>query len=200
MRPNLKLVIVACAILTLNALPGLVQAQEQNTNPGVDMPFIDRDGDGINDLLQHGWGFRFLERYKKRQLVWEQLKVEIIHDEQGAKVDTDGDGVGDISVHDFLKEKMNELIDTNGDGTADTPLSEYLGHRFKAFDRDGDGLPDDISKEEMLNHMKEMQNWRNEVEKRVHDGKPVFVDENNDGIPDNLPEGFGWRGLPGKRP
>jgi len=174
---------------------GLLAQEPTPGKPDIEIPFIDRDGDGINDLLQHGWGLRFMERYKKRQLVWEQLNVEIIKGEDGVMVDTDGDGVGDISVHDFLKEKMATLIDTDGDGTPDTALKDFLGRRFRAFDKDGDGIPDEISKEELKQMMQKMREWRKEIRDRIRQGLPPFIDENGDGIPDNLPEGFRWRGF-----
>jgi len=194
---------LAIFILGLFFSSGNLSAQEvaqdatvddPSNDTSIEIPFIDRDSDGINDLLQNGWGLRFLERYKKRQLVWEQLNVEIIRGEQGMKVDTDGDGVGDIAFHDFMKEKMNELIDTDEDGEKDTPLKEYLARRFKSFDNNGDGLPDDLSREEMRAQMKEMREWRQEIRDRIRQGLPAFADEDENGIPDNIPDGFSWRG------
>ena len=140
-----------------------------------------------------------MERYKKRKKVWEQLNVEIIKGEDGPKVDTDGDGVGDIDLRDYMKSKMDQKIDTDGDGKPDTALRDYLGRRFKAFDANGDGLPDDITREEMRRYMQQMREWRREIRERVRQGLPAFVDENKDGIPDNLPNGFGWRGYRGNR-
>ena len=173
------------------------EAQESGTTPTseipageIEIPFIDRDSDGINDLLQNGWGLRFVERYKKRQELWEQLNVEIIRDEDGKKVDTDGDGVGDISFPDFMKQKMDELIDSDGDGEGDTPLREYMGGRFKSFDQDGDGLPDNMSSEEVKGYMNEMKQWREEIRERVSNGESPFVDDDEDGVPDNLPKRF----------
>lgn len=160
----------------------------------IQLPFIDRDSDGINDLLQNGWGLRFVERYKKRQELWNQLNVEIIRGEDGKSVDTDGDGKGDVPFHDFMKNKMNELIDTDGDGEKDTPIKDYIGRRFKSFDNNGDGLPDDLTKEDFKARIKEMKQWRKEIHNRVKDGLPAFVDDDGDGIPDNLPGGFKWRG------
>jgi len=178
--------IISCFIFLASNTP--VLAQDEHTPPqDIQMPFIDRDGDGINDLLQHGWGLRFMERYKKRQLVWDQLKVEILRGEDGLMVDTNGDGVGDVSFHEFMKEKMNELIDTDGDGTPDTAIKDFLGRRFKAFDRDGDGLPDDISREEMRQMMQRMREWRQQMWERIKEGLPPFEDNDGDGIPDNLP-------------
>lgn len=196
-------IIAFLLLLLLVSIIAFVQpavAQQPEPGSGIELPFIDRDGDGINDMLQNGWGLRFMERYKRRQLVWEQLKVEIIRSDEGAQVDTNGDGTGDVSVHDFLKQKMAELIDTDGDGVADTPLGDYLGGRFKSFDRDGDGLPDDLSKDDMQKQMKNMETWRKELHDRMEHGKPPFIDENSDGIPDDLPDGFGWRGLPPRKP
>ena len=172
-----------------------VTVEDQLKSSDIELPFIDRDSDGINDLLQNGWGLRFVARYKKRQELWDQLNVEIVRGEEGLKIDTDGDGVGDIAFRDFMKEKMNELIDTDGDGEKDTPLREYLGRRFKSFDQDGDGLPDDLSREEMRAQMKEMREWRNEIRDRIRQGLPAFVDEDGNGIPDNIPGRSLWRGF-----
>ena len=157
-------------------------------DPGIEIPFIDRDGDGINDLVQNGWGLRFMERYKKRQQLWDQLNIEIIRGEEGLMVDTDGDGVADISFRDYMKDKMDELIDTDGDGVPDTPLRDYLGNRFKGFDRDGDGLPDDFGREEFRRLVQEMRQWRQEVRERIREGLPPFEDEDGDGVPDGLPD------------
>lgn len=189
-RKSISIVIIISVMLTLGSV---TVAQDTPPDPPVDIPFIDRDGDGINDLLQHGWGLRFLNRYKKRQLVWEQLNVEIIRGDDGPMVDTDGDGVGDMSIHDFMKEKMDEMIDTDGDGVPDTALKDYLGRRFRGLDANGDGIPDEISREQLRAHMEQMRQWRQEIRERLRQGLPAFIDENGDGIPDNLPPGFGWR-------
>jgi hypothetical protein len=174
-------------------------AQEENSldpqnDTDIQLPFIDRDGDGINDLLQNGWGLRFMNRYKQRQALWDQLNAEIVGEGKDRLVDLDGDGVGDVSLRDFLRSKMDELIDTDGDGEADTPLKEILKRRFQSFDRDGDGLPDEFTGEEMRERMKNIQEWREQIHERMKNGLPPFIDENGDGIPDNLPEGFGFRG------
>jgi len=182
---------VICASLLLW---GEVRAQDADAPGEMRIPFIDRDGDGVNDMLQNGWGQRFIQRYRMRQQIWEQLNVEIIKGEDGPKVDTDNDGVGDVDLREFLKSKMDELIDTDGDGKPDTALRDYLGRRFKAFDADGDGLPDNITKEQLRQHREEMMQWRNEIRERIRQGLPPFPDENNDKVPDNLPPGFGWRG------
>jgi len=189
---NLMILTFTVAFLAMFFLGTDLKAQD--TPPEIEIPFIDRDGDGINDLLQNGWGTRFLNRYKKRQLVWEQLEVEIIRGDGGAMVDTDGDGVGDIALGEYMKSKMDELIDTDGDGVADTPLKDYLGRRFKAFDRNGDGMPDDFSRKEMKQFMQNMKEWRKNIRDRIRQGLPAFVDEDGDGVPDGLPNGFGWRG------
>jgi len=189
---KLMTLVFAGSLLLLTGMSNSVAAQDVD-DPEVDIPFIDRDGDGINDLLQHGWGLRFRERYQQRQAVWEQLNVEVTRGEGGMMVDLDGDGVGDMAFSEFIQGKMNELIDTDGDGVPDTPLGDYLGRRFRAFDHDGDGLPDDISREELRERMREMRNWRREIRERMRQGLPVFEDADDDGIPDNLPEGWGWR-------
>jgi len=191
MRRLFKLVFPLAALIVAVGLAGITQAQEAPQAPPVELPFIDRDSDGINDMVQNGWGFRFLERYKKRQLIWEQLKGEVLPEKP---TQPDAGQEREQKMADFLQQKMNEMIDTDNDGVADTPLGEYMGRQFQAIDKDGDGLPDDISKEQMREHMKKMRDWRNEVWQRINDGRPPFIDANRDGIPDNLPDGFGWRG------
>lgn len=189
---KLMTLVFAGSLVLLMGVSNSVAAQDVD-DPEVDIPFIDRDGDGINDLLQHGWGLRFRERYQQRQAVWEQLNVEVTRGERGMMVDLDGDGVGDQAFSEFIQGKMDELIDTDGDGVPDTPLGDYLGRRFRAFDHDGDGLPDDISREELRERMREMQNWRREIHERMRQGLPAFEDTDGDGIPDNLPEDWGRR-------
>ncbi len=191
---NLMVFMVALALCLLFVFDN-TQAQDPDPTEEMRIPFIDRDGDGVNDMLQNGWGQRFMQRYKKRQKIWEQLKPDIIEDEDGPMVDTDGDGTGDISLREFLKSKMDEMIDTDGDGKPDTALRDYLGRRFKAFDGNGDGLPDNITKEQMREHRQQMIEWRKEIRERLRQGKLPFPDDNGDGIPDNLPPGFGWRGF-----
>lgn len=193
MKP-LKQMTILCVItfLALTVVNDTLIAQQNNPTPpgNFNLPFIDRDGDGINDLLQNGWGLRFAERFKQRQALWDQLNIEVVRGEGGLMVDTNGDGVGDVPFRDFMKEKMNELIDTNGDGVPDTPLKDYLGSRFKAFDRDGDGLPDEFSREEFKTLVQGMRQWHQEVRDRIRQGLPAFVDADGDGIPDGLPGGF----------
>jgi hypothetical protein len=187
----LTLAVVMCLLFAINP----ARAQDPDPTEEMRVPFIDRDGDGVNDFLQNGWGQRFMQRYKMRQKVWEQLNIEIVKGEDGPKVDTDGDGVGDVDLREFMKSKMDEMIDTDGDGKPDTALRDYLGRRFKAFDGDDDGLPDNITKEEMRKHRQEMLEWRKEIRERLREGKSPFPDTDNDGVPDNLPPGFGWRGF-----
>jgi hypothetical protein len=48
-----------------------------------------------------------------------------------------------------------------------------------------------MSQEELQQRMRQMREWREEIRERIMQGLPPFVDEDGDGIPDNLPEGFG---------
>jgi hypothetical protein len=198
-QPNYHGWIPLFVFLGLLFTKGDLFSQEDNgldpqNNENIQLPFIDRDGDGINDLLQNGWGLRFVNRYKQRQVLWEQLNAEIVGEGKDKMIDLDGDGEGDVSIRDFLKSKMDELIDTDGDGDPDTPLKDILKRRFQSFDRNGDGLPDEFTRDEMRERMKNIHNWRQQIHERMKNGLPPFVDENGDGIPDNLPEGFGFRG------
>jgi hypothetical protein len=165
--------------------------REQLKYLGVNIPFIDRDGDGINDLLQYGWGLKFLNRYKKRAFLWERLNAEVVVKGKKMMVDTDGDGVEDMPFHKIMKKKMDKLVDTDKDGKPDTLLREYLRKRFQSFDHNGDGLPDELTREEIHQYMKDMDEWHNQVHERIQQGLAPFVDENGDGIPDDVPAWFG---------
>ena len=199
------LFIAVLAFLSFARVDGNLTAQERQSpnvdeqadNPAINIPFIDRDGDGINDLLQNGWGLRFVNRYKKRRALWEQLNAAVVMKDDGQLVDTDGDGKGDISFRDHLMKKMEESIDTDGDGKADTPLREHLRKRFQSFDDDGDGLPDELTPEDIRRYKQEMSEWQKQIRDRIFRGLPPFIDKNDDGVPDDLPAGFGRRG-PGK--
>lgn len=167
------------------------------------LPFIDRDGDGVNDLLQRGWGLKFGERQKNRQAVLGMLgingKPELVDTDNDGKpdtpyIDTDNDGKVDTPVKEFMQNKMNQLIDTNKDGVPDTPLGDYIRQHNRTFDRDGDGIPDAATPEEIRQHMQEMKAWRQQIQERIKQGLPPFIDENGDGIPDNLPSHMQWRG------
>ena len=157
------------------------------------LPFIDRDGDGVNDLLQHGWGLRILQRNQKRKEMREKLEAEG-KNFGSVLVDTDNDGTPDTPLRDIIHSKMNEMVDTDRDGVPDKPLRDYLRERHQTFDRDGDGIPDITTLEEIRSHMKEMQNWRKDIQDRIKEGLSPFTDEDGDGIPDNLPPGLRWRG------
>ncbi|MCP4726416.1 MAG: hypothetical protein GY863_15330 [bacterium] len=190
--------------------------QKQLRKENVEIPFVDRDGDGINDLLQNGWGLRFLRQYKNRREAWNQIMENgenagkmIDTDGDGIAdtpmqgkfrghmnelIDTDGDGVADTAFRDYMKTLMHGLIDTNGDGVADTPIGEYMRRQFQLLDQDGDGIPDELTGEQIRENMKQMREWRRQIRENLKNGLPAFTDENGDGIPDNLPAGFGWIG------
>lgn len=165
-----------------------IQLREQLKDMNINLPFIDRDGDGINDLMQSRLGLKFMERIRNRKAVWDQLLTKGKIEENF--VDTNGDGKPDTAFHELMRSKMNELIDSDGDGTPDTPLREYMRKQFQTFDQDGDGIPDDLTPEQIRQHMEEMRQWHQEIMERIKQGLPPFIDENNDGIPDNMPEGF----------
>jgi len=170
--------------------PADLYAQE-DPDPGQEateeIPFIDRDGDGINDFFQHPWGARMLERHKRLR---ERRQAE---NHEPFLIDTDNDGVPDTPVGQFFRQKMDELIDTDNDGVPDTPLREYLRNQAGSFDRDGDGVPDIATPEEIREHMLEMQAWREQIRERINQGENPFVDEDGDGIPDGMPQRLPFR-------
>lgn len=255
-----KQLLTAIFALTLLVLfvPQGVFSQEEGNGSGNgkgymgNVPFIDDNGDGINDLMQSRWGLRFIKRQAIRNAIWDQLNVEIVFQDDTRWVDTDGDGVGDIQLHDYI----NSLLDTDGDGQADITLREYLGlggrginvdtdgdgtfetplHQYiqeqlditivgelgdkmvdtdgdgvgdialrdyivDLLDTDGDGTPDITMREylgldesEIQNRLERFRAFREEVRSRRQQGMSPYVDEDGDGTPDNLPEGFRWRG------
>ena len=160
--------------------------------PEEEIPFIDRDGDGVNDLLQHGWGLRFLMRRR----MMEELKQnnQNNRNQNGSiLIDTDNDGVPDTPFREYMREKMNELIDTDNDGVPDRPLGEHIRKQYGTFDRDGDGIPDIATPEEVREYLYATKTWRNQMLERIEQGLPPFVDEDGDGIPDNLPMRLRWQ-------
>lgn len=256
-------VVMGLIIFGLMWRTGGTLAQEET--PAEEIPFVDRDGDGVNDMLQRGWGLRFNRNKGMRENVREQLNpVMVDTDDDGVAdtpyIDTDGDGEVDTPLHDYLasereerqaemaefraklKElvdtdedgvpdtpyidtdddgvvdtplkdyvdalreegvfmgrgpmggRMNELIDTDEDGVPDTPMHQYLMEQFGTFDSDGDGVPDAATPEEIRQHLQEMQQWRQQIQQRLEQGLEPFLDEDGDGIPDDLPSHMRWRG------
>ena len=190
--------------------------ENETTTTEKEIPFIDRDGDGINDIYQRGWGLGFSKDRNVGRMgdkIKEQLKPELVDtDNDGTPdtpyVDTDNDGVVDTPLHDYLeatrearqaeraefREKMNELVDTDNDGVADTPLYQLIRNQFRMFDQDGDGKPDVATPEEIRKYMEEMKEWQEQMRERIHQNLPPFIDEDGDGVPDNLPARLRLRG------
>ena len=94
---------------------------------------------------------------------------------------------------------MDEMVDTDGDGEEDTALRDILRKRFQTFDKDGDGLPDEFTPDEIRKFMDDMREWRRQVRDRLNRGEAPFIDENGDGVPDHVPGGRpGGRGGRGR--
>ena len=192
-------IIVSCllSMFALLILESRVFAQGESESPAdenmdVEIPFIDRDGDGINDLVQNQWGLRFIKRYKRRHAIWEQ----IISEGKGENklVDSDGDGMPETPFREYFKKKMKDkLIDEDGDGKPDMPLVDYMRQRFQRFDKDGDGLPDSDTLDQIKQHRRMMLEWRNQIFERLGKGETPFIDIDGDGVPDTLPPLFGGR-------
>ena len=139
-------------------LGGNVYAQE---NPGdiLEIPFIDRDSDGINDMLQHAWALRILDRIERRQ-EFQNLSDEekqALRDQRQNMTEEERQAFREErqAKHEqwlnmteeeraqLLNEKFNQMVDTDNDGVADTKLGTLLQDRkFRVLDEDGDGMPD----------------------------------------------------------
>lgn len=158
-----------------------------------DIPFVDRDGDGVNDLLQHGWGLRFRERHKRLREGLENQR----ENREPFLIDTDNDGEPDTPLREYMRNqmraKMDELIDTDDDGTPDTPLRDYLRQHHGTFDQDGDGIPDAGTPEQIRQHLQTMRQWRMQMTQQLLEGLNL-PDEDGDGWPDGLPQPFRGRG------
>ena len=163
-------------------------AEVTGDHPNLRDHFIDRDGDGINDVFQRGLGLRMGRKGRGRGA-----------DGTGPGraggvrigVDTDGDGVVD-----------QIMIDTDGDGVGDISLKDHLAQRMELLDRDGDGNPDPLSREELQAHIDAMREWRQSVHEHIDQGLTPFVDEDGDGVPDGRPDPLrrGRGGLNGRTP
>ena len=193
MKTSFKLAMWTAAMILLGLIwvnTALFAQDPDPTDPVDDHPnlrdhFIDRDGDGINDVFQRGLGLRMGRMGRGRGA-----------DGTGPGrvggvrigVDTDGDGVVD-----------QIMIDTDGDGVGDISLKDHLAQRMELLDRDGDGHPDPLSREELQAHIDAMREWRQSVHERIDQGLTPFVDEDGDGVPDGRPDPL-RRGWPGRGP
>ncbi len=185
MKNKLYLIVFTISLIIIGLIwvnSDIFAQGNEDKDPKVEVPenipFIDRNGDGINDGLQYGWGLRFLQRHKMRQEIKEGLNP---------------DGKGDKSMREFMQEKLDELVDSNGDGVIndnDVTLRELMHQRFGTFDRDGDGKPDIGTPEEIRQHMQEIYQWRQQMQQKIEGGFAPSIDEDGDGFPD-FPEGPG---------
>lgn len=173
--------IISLAVLGLIWLHSDSFAQE---TPAEEIPFIDRDGDGVNDFLQRGWGLRFNRMKKMREKIMEGLKPEMVDtDDDGVAdtpyIDTDGDGEVDTPLHEYLEATREErraenngrfhpvMVDTDDDGEVDTPY----------IDTDADGEAD-TPLHEFMQAIKEER--KAQYQARMQE----LVDTDNDGVPD----------------
>jgi len=190
--PRLFLYVILCAFL--GTVLSVTAQEKEKINKKlkeyqITIPFIDRDGDGINDLVQSGWGLKFLEQFKNRGVIWDQLIIPGKDEEQ--LVDTDGDGEPDTSFREYFSSKMSQPVDTDGDGKLDTPLQEHMRKRFQSFDGNGDGIPDPVTPEQIREYMEDMREWRSLIKSRLLQGAEVFGEQDGTGIPKSFPSSFG---------
>ncbi len=139
----------------------------------IKIPFRDRNGDGINDLIQSYMGARILNRIQQRQELGnlsEEERQELREKRQNMTEEErqklfegrkqlleDWEGMDLEERQKMLEGKFNEMVDTDNDGTPDTKLGALFQNRnFRMFDKDGSGKPD-MTREEFRERMKEMR-------------------------------------------
>jgi hypothetical protein len=179
-------------ISQMDALREQLQGLRPDGGRGFGGPrgFIDMDGDGINDGFQRGIGVRQGKGFGGMRGGPGAAGGVRGFDGKGKfghiSVDTDGDGVAD-----------QIMVDLDGDGEGDTSLQEHLQARWQLMDQDGDGNPDPVTRDEIQQHLQAMREWQQSVMQRIQDGLPAFIDENEDGIPDDRPDHLPMRGRGG---
>ncbi|MFC1558118.1 hypothetical protein ACFL40_02055 [candidate division KSB1 bacterium] len=154
--------ILGIALLGLAFIGNTVYAQE---TPGenLEIPYIDRNGDGVNDLLASGRAIGLLNRIQKSQQMknltdeekaamreehlnmTEEERQAFMAERQAERQNLREEWLN-MTLEErqvFLTEKFNEMIDTDNDGVADTKIGELFNNRQPGFiDEDGDGKPD----------------------------------------------------------
>ena len=125
----------------------------------LEIPFFDRNGDGVNDLLTSGRAIGLLNRIQRSRqmnnLTDEEKKaireahLNMTVEEKQALMAERQNLLKEwlnMTVEEreqLLTEKFNQMIDTDNDGVADTKLGELFNkRRFGFIDKDGDGKPD----------------------------------------------------------
>jgi len=191
-------IVTALIVFGLSFIHNDIFAQQEDPEikqdpPEEEIPFIDRDGDGVNDLLQYGWGLRFLMRRRMMEELKQNNQNSNRNRQGQVLIDTDDDGVPDTPFREYMRERMKGLVDTDNDGEPDTPLGEHIRKRYGTFDRDGDGVPDIATADEVREYLQETAMFQKKMMDRIEEGLPPFVDEDGDGIPDDLPMRLRWQ-------
>jgi hypothetical protein len=182
------------SFLLLLCMTVTAQTERKVVLQKLNIPFIDRNGDGVNDVLQYQWGERLAARSQSQKKRLQGLSADSVKksrktdDKSASRFET-------VDVYGILKNG-DKKVDANRDGTVDMTVQEYLDRHFRGFDDDGDGLPEVDYGERISKYMREMHQWLSQVRENVRNKKEPFPDVNSDGVPDNLPEGL-WRGYRG---
>ena len=178
--------IVVTMIVFVNSILSAQGHSSQEQPAHVTILFIDRDGDGINDIVQYYWGLTIKAHYTDHQTLIKRPGID--KKSKGARIPEPGDyGLLHIS---FTEVTMNTLTKTEFSsigGEVRNSLNEYLRAHYQSFDRNGDGLPDVTAVEDIQKYMHEMHIWRALIKENIRQGFAPYKDENGDRIPDHIP-------------
>ena len=150
--------ILGVALLGFAFTGNTVYAQETPAE-NFEIPFIDRNGDGVNDLLASGRSIGLLNRIQRNPQMnnltdeekeaYREACLNMTEEERQALM-AERQSLREEWLNmtleereQYLTEKFNEMIDTDNDGVADTKIGELVNNRqFGFVDADGDGKPD----------------------------------------------------------
>ena len=189
-RKNDFFEITVMIFVILFAIVNSTLSAQDNTSPGqsaqVKIQFIDRDGDGINDMVQYSWGLTIKVRYTDNQTRKRGLGIN--KRSNGARIPyPDGEGLVNIPFTDVIASTIIKTEFSSIGAVMSNSLNEYLHEQYQSFDRNGDGIPDVTALADIQKYMYEMHIWRALIKENIRQGLAPYTDENGDRIPDHMP-------------